>query len=431
MPNINYNEKKINLSGEIIENNEFQYNTNKKLSTKKIKNYNNRIHTFNANNPVMKIPTPQIDIKDDYIQKTEISPGNIKVNNSQMSMPLNYNINMNMPMSGIRNHNSYINNEDSNMFYTSGYVSPPKNNQNQNISYYTNNIQISNNNQNENIHNSYHRNLNDINYSGYHRIKGSRMPLYYSHINNDNDINNQIKLSAQAQKLHNIVVKKMEILPQEKSSIIINDTSINNNSPNKASNFELHPSQIENNNNIYMPDSMINNDMNLNTESYNLQFKIENNLDNQYQYSNSNDNDNNNNVFNNNNEIQIEMPKPIINSNYMQAEIPKFNIQNNNNISKSNYQKLNYLAFKGIEDEEQKSGNYEENAYYGKNVGSNRVNSRKKNKDLPLVSMKNNEFNASKVGIVGKLNTENIDINNLKMTNVGVNGIKIGDRIIE
>ena len=435
MPNINYSEKKINLSGEIVENNDFQYNTNEKLSTKKIKNYNNRIHTFNANNPVMKIPTPQIaqiDIKDDYIQKIDISPGNIQVNNSQMSMPINYDINGNMPMSGIINHNSYINNEDSNMFYTSGYISPPKNNQNQNISYYTNNIQLSNNNQNENIHKDYHSNLNDINYSGYQRIKGSRMPLYYSHINNDNDndINNQIKLSAQAQKLHNIVVKKMEVLPQEKSSIIINDTSINYNSPNKVSNFELPPSQIENNNNIYMPDSMINNDMNLNTESYNLQFKIENNLDNLYQYSNTNDNDNN--VFNNNNnEIQIEMPKPIINSNYIQPEIPEFNIQNNYNISKSNYQKLNYLAFKRIEDEEQKSGNYEGNVYYGKKIGSNRVNSRKKNKDLPLVSMKNNEFSASKVGIVGKLNTENIDINNIKMTNVGVNGIKIGDRIIE
>ena len=45
--------------------------------------------------------------------------------------------------------------------------------------------------------------------------------------------------------------------------------------------------------------------------------------------------------------------------------------------------------------------------------------------------MKNNEFKASKVGDVGKLNTENIDVNNLKYANVGVNGIKIGDRIIE
>ena len=44
--------------------------------------------------------------------------------------------------------------------------------------------------------------------------------------------------------------------------------------------------------------------------------------------------------------------------------------------------------------------------------------------------MKNNEFKASKIA-VGKLNTENIDVNNLKYANVGVNGIKIGDRIIE
>ena len=73
----------------------------------------------------------------------------------------------------------------------------------------------------------------------------------------------------------------------------------------------------------------------------------------------------------------------------------------------------------------------EENIYSGNRNGSNRANSRRKNKYLPLVGMKNNEFKASKVGAFGKLNTENIDVNNLKYANVGVNEIKIGDRIIE
>ena len=73
----------------------------------------------------------------------------------------------------------------------------------------------------------------------------------------------------------------------------------------------------------------------------------------------------------------------------------------------------------------------EENIYSGNRNDSNRANSRRKNNDLPLVGMKNNEFKASKVGAFGKLNTENIDVNNLKYANVGVNEIKIGDRIIE
>ena len=55
----------------------------------------------------------------------------------------------------------------------------------------------------------------------------------------------------------------------------------------------------------------------------------------------------------------------------------------------------------------------------------------KKSNNLPLVGSKNNDFKSSKIDYAGDLNTENIDVNNLKSANVGVNGVKMGDRIIE
>ena len=435
IPNVNihnYNNKynaDFNLSGEIIENKDIHSNNNINLNTQMFQNSNDKIQTIIENNPVINMPTSQIEIREKY---KDISAGNIfKVNNTQNNIPINYSINGNIH--GIKDHKSNVNNEDSDIFFISGLIPPPQNNQKQNIMYKTNNVQLSNNNQYEIIPNNFNGNLNNINNKGYQEIKGSRMPLYSSYINNNNDIddiNNQIKLSAQGHKLHNIVVKKMEIIPQENVSNIDNNNNSRNNSPNKQSNIELYPSQIQYNNNICIPDSSVINNINLKPQSsqyqsYNIEYETENNFENKYLYPNSN----NNNVFNN--EIHIEMPKANIemNSNYLYEEIPKFNIKNQNNI---NNIKLNDLNVKVIEEEKNKDGNFEEKFYYGRNVGCNRANSRKKNKDLPLVSMKNNEFKkSSKIGVVGQLNTENIDINNIKSTNVGVNGIKIGDRIIE
>ena len=60
-----------------------------------------------------------------------------------------------------------------------------------------------------------------------------------------------------------------------------------------------------------------------------------------------------------------------------------------------------------------------------------RGNSKKKNKGLPLVGTKKNNFEKSKTEFVGDFNITNINFNNLKSTNVGVKGFKIADRIIE
>ena len=71
--------------------------------------------------------------------------------------------------------------------------------------------------------------------------------------------------------------------------------------------------------------------------------------------------------------------------------------------------------------------NYENNTKYIPQRG----NSKKKNKGLPLVGTKNIKFEKSKTEAVGDFDAANIKFNNLRSTNVGVNGNKIGDRIIE
>lgn len=48
-----------------------------------------------------------------------------------------------------------------------------------------------------------------------------------------------------------------------------------------------------------------------------------------------------------------------------------------------------------------------------------------------MVGVKSNNFKSSRIGIAGKLDVDNIDVNNLKSANVGVNGVKLGERIIE
>ena len=73
------------------------------------------------------------------------------------------------------------------------------------------------------------------------------------------------------------------------------------------------------------------------------------------------------------------------------------------------------------------------------NSGDNEENSskvfsgniRKKGKGLPMVGIKTSNFQSSKIDVAGKLDVDNIDVNNMKSANVGVNGVKLGERIIE
>ena len=56
---------------------------------------------------------------------------------------------------------------------------------------------------------------------------------------------------------------------------------------------------------------------------------------------------------------------------------------------------------------------------------------KKKGKGLPMVGSKNINFEPSKVDTAGKFDEGNVDVNNLKTANVGINGQKIGERIEE
>ena len=57
--------------------------------------------------------------------------------------------------------------------------------------------------------------------------------------------------------------------------------------------------------------------------------------------------------------------------------------------------------------------------------------SMKKKGGLPSVNPKSSTFQASKIGEAGHFDADNLNIDNLKTANVGVNGQKIGDRIIQ
>ena len=55
---------------------------------------------------------------------------------------------------------------------------------------------------------------------------------------------------------------------------------------------------------------------------------------------------------------------------------------------------------------------------------------KKKNKGLPLVGSKNDIFISSRIDKAGNFDTNNINIDNMKSASVGINGQKIGDRIV-
>ena len=73
--------------------------------------------------------------------------------------------------------------------------------------------------------------------------------------------------------------------------------------------------------------------------------------------------------------------------------------------------------------------NIEQNTETKALLNSSRGGNIKKGKGLPMVGIKTSNFKPSKVDVAGKFVVENVDTENLKIANVGVNGQKIGDRI--
>ncbi len=130
------------------------------------------------------------------------------------------------------------------------------------------------------------------------------------------------------------------------------------------------------------------------------------------------------NITINNDEARSFKKNDISNNNInMSKAIKQEENKNMNNInnSKDNDNKLSYNYGSGIFSEGET----------GSKAFSQRGTSKKKKKRLPLVGNKDRKFEMSKIKILGNLDVDSINLNNLRTANVGVNGVKIGDRIIE
>ena len=321
---------------------------------------------------------------------------------------------------------------------------------------------------------NFHGSVNDPNYSEYNELKGSRRPLFSSQIDDVEiphnkspkklnvsgikiiderdvelrdpyNINNMLYLQGQQndqnRKSVNLVVNKLEIQPTpaynevkipENNNIEINVPKININEGdiNINNNIDLKPNDIELN--------VENNNNKINLGDINI--KLENKNIDQENIDIKNDKidleaDNN---------LNIKVPKIEIKNDFeIKPELPNIEVEQpklESNI-KINKKELTDLRFRPIMEEDNKFGikvniNNENNF---SNSGDNEENSskvfsgsiRKKGKGLPMVGIKNSNFQSSKIDVAGKLDVDNIDVNNMKSANVGVNGVKLGERIIE
>ena len=334
---------------------------------------------------------------------------------------------------------------------------------------------------------NFHASMNDPNYSEYNELKGSRRPLFSSQfddveipynkspkklnvsgvkiidekdveLRDPYNINNMLYLQGQHndqnRKSVNLVVSKLEIQPTPVyNEIKMPENNIEINAPKiniENNNIEINAPKI----NINEGDININNNVDLKPNDIDL--KVENNNDNinlgdiNIKLNNKNINLDNIGIKNDKIEIEddkninIKVPKIEIKNDFeIKPELPNIEVEQpklESNI-KINKKELTDLRFRPIMEEDNKFGikvniNNENNF---SNSGDNEENSskvisgsiRKKGKGLPMVGIKNSNFQSSKIDVAGKLDVDNIDVNNMKSANVGVNGVKLGERIIE
>ena len=184
---------------------------------------------------------------------------------------------------------------------------------------------------------------------------------------------------------------------------IQNDVNIKANMPNKSINAKFDQISLDNNRNNTLNENIIISGIIPGNQLSKHPFVNKNNsINNNSQkiiYDSKNNNIQNGYIYNN-----------IENNIYMSSKIPE--LKDNNNYNTGNNP---YLL---------KSVNNNNNNIFNKQYNKN-------NNNLPLVGNKNSSFISSKVEPIKNVDEENIDINNLKSSNAGVNGIKLGNRIIE
>ena len=303
---------------------------------------------------------------------------------------------------GGNNSNSSKNNNNKEIkpsdFYLKGIISPIKGKQKL-INQPNNKVKINSiNNMNNSIEENhskrgnFHGNLNDPKYLDYNEIKGSRKPLFSSKIDNDEILSNKIDKN----KL-NIIGDK---IIDEKDIKLKEPFNINGlkNQPTKRQSIYLTVSKLK-----IEPeeDSNLNN---INNKDIQIEFqKIEIDL--------------------NDNEKKKESTKESLNKNIESIKEIKNDHTNNNynnelknDIKENN--NSNYMS--GVHSDEDNTSK----------AISQRGNSKKK-KNLPMVGLKKNNFEMSKMDVAGNLDADNININNMKSANIGANGVKMGNRIIE
>ena len=299
----NYN-KDENIKESKISNN--LNNTNVNITEKNISDLNisgvilgtkvNQPNTNNNNNEKLKNSKKNNNF-DESIKKSETF------------VPLNRKINPDN-ISGVKNNNV---NTGGNDFSLSGIIAPSKTNQK-----LSQNAPLSNHNQTGPFLSSknFHGNINFSPNGDIQDIKGSRKPNF-TDINYNKNINDKSVQNNETKKNPNdvnIVIKKMQILPQENININISNNQ-NGNKLNSSQNV-IERSIIE----YYPPENEKNNE-NIPNQSVNINMNVNPSLNNE------------NNIKNNNNII---------------ASIPKINIQNNNNKE----HKLTDLRFKTIKEDE-------------------------------------------------------------------------------
>jgi len=258
----------------------------------------------------------------------------------------------------------------------------------------------------------------------------------------DSKINGNIGGNINLKEYNPSITGKIPGLNMESQNIEINGPNVNIKQSKATSNNDLLlqgeiPYKKENNINIPRVEISANGPIINSTKDINLM--------------NNNNKIGLNEIINNDgmNNINIEMPKvDINNSNKFNLEdsIKGENLGGEINIIKNRPTNLkiktdndNKLGVNINIDEEMKKEDSEKNYISENNNNKVLYNSprggiggmKKKGKGLPMVGSKNNNFKRSKISSIGQFDVDNVNVDNMKSANVGVNGQKIGDRINE
>ena len=441
-PNINLKDHEIKIQNDIKEN-KSQINN---ISTD-INNIDKKIKT-NINNTFQKsIKEPNdnnINLIPDYNLNGNI-PGTKKV----IHINSNNNSNKNNKKNLNTNNKSHNKNQPKEFFKLSGIIPGTK----------------------EKSKNVKDKNINNTNNNT--KETNKKIEVTQGIKSNSNSSGNEKKLSIPKLDLegkipefninnNNINIKPHMINLKGNSKDNIQSYEVNRFSPSFNINANNHKNDINNNellgeNNIYsfnngkeqgskmdMSSFDNNNFKEIRFEQKNLGVTKINLIDNE---ENNKNNNNNNNIddinlkpnYNNNEQITISGVTPgnlANNNNYIFKSNPVNNSLINNNKPKinlsSSYNNANIIQNGNNGNENNINNNniyFSSQIPYTNNNIINKQNTKTKIKNLPLVGVKNDTFVSSKVEPINSLDVENFDVKKLKSTNVGINGIKLGERI--